>query len=869
MALIDTSKASSAFKLLQGKAHTSNLNELANEAISSGITMSAQRIFAENIHPTPNNSSNVGIVSAEIVLVLEAVSGSDTNQVGTPRAYRTKLGGSVPASLVGKINPVTNAVYAINDYVGSIIPQSFGVDFRPRLYSDAAATVEIPPSSAADWFIDCFAGVVTQEGQSEGASGFTLGANGRVRAYVYVGDFVSDAIGGVGTVNLISGSGTTVINTNIGGTAGYAVDLGGTLTQDTVIFGSDIHNLSLGTNVNRLNDFSVFTGNSIIMSAANDFSVNADNVMSLQSQTGSIILTAPAGAVFAADYSAGYSARSIVDKEYVDSVAAGLDPKASVRATTTSFITLSGAQTIDGVSVIPGNRVLVKDQGTAGVANGIYVVEVGTWTRSSDFDGTPASEVTAGSYFFVEEGTLYQDTGWVLATNNPITLNTTSLQFVQFSSAGVTNASNGLTKIGNNITLGGLLNVDVLIDGVNSFGVGFNDLAYFNVFSPNAVSLISDGQLELQALTGVLISGPTGAKYSADYAANYTNRSLVDKAYVDGTIGAAGTNGVATASNGLTKIGQNVVLGGTLTGDTEIIGSGQRVRIGYNSGSLSYTGIQNIELGSSQTMLLNSQTAVEIAGTNIVRLYSGDLSTTGFEVNFNASTGNAIITDNTSTKKGLQYAADYAANYTNRSLVDKAYVDGTIAAAGTNGVATASNGLTKIGQNVVLGGALTSNTTITGAYDFNIASATVNISDLTLTQTLNNSTAGYDLVVRNTATGHVEKISSTILTGSVPTIVDKNLIPTAGTSGNGIPTGLTITFTPSADSYVDVKVNGISVQLGTSSISGDAYFALPGSGGVVGRTITNITAADEFYWNATIAGYYLDNLDIVDFIYSV
>ena len=141
-------------------------------------------------------------------------------------------------------------------------------------------------------------------------------------------------------------------------------------------------------------------------------------------------------------------------KQYVDSVATGLDIKSSVRAATTANITLSGLQTIDGVVLVAGNRVLVKDQ-TTGSENGIYdVVDGGAWTRSSDADNSPTGEVTAGMFAFVEEGTIHADTGWVLATDNPITLGTTALVFSQFSNAGSFISGAGLYRVGNTVNIG-------------------------------------------------------------------------------------------------------------------------------------------------------------------------------------------------------------------------------------------------------------------------------------------------------------------------------------------------------------------------------------------------------------------------------
>ena len=170
------------------------------------------------------------------------------------------------------------------------------------------------------------------------------------------------------------------------------------------------------------------------------------NLSAAQVTVGSVIM----GSSSITGLSAPSANSDAANKEYVDSVATGLDVKASVRAATTSNIVLSGAQTIDGVAVIAGDRVLVKNQTTAS-QNGIYVAAAGAWSRSADADQD--AEVTAGMFTFVEEGTANADTGWVLSTDNPIVVGTTNLTFVQFSSAGVVLAGNGLQKIGNTISV--------------------------------------------------------------------------------------------------------------------------------------------------------------------------------------------------------------------------------------------------------------------------------------------------------------------------------------------------------------------------------------------------------------------------------
>lgn len=147
--------------------------------------------------------------------------------------------------------------------------------------------------------------------------------------------------------------------------------------------------------------------------------------------------------------------QDLVNKAYVDAARTGLDQKASVRAATTANITLSGTQTIDGVALIAGDRVLVQNQ-TTGADNGIYVVAAGAWSRATDADSS--AEVSAGLFTFVSEGTQNGNNGFTLITDDPITLGTTSLTFTQSSGAGQLTAGNGLTKTANTIDVVGTTN---------------------------------------------------------------------------------------------------------------------------------------------------------------------------------------------------------------------------------------------------------------------------------------------------------------------------------------------------------------------------------------------------------------------------
>ena len=152
--------------------------------------------------------------------------------------------------------------------------------------------------------------------------------------------------------------------------------------------------------------------------------------------------------------------------------AAGLDVKQSVRVATTANITLSGTQTIDTVSVVAGNRVLVKDQTTPS-QNGIYVVAAGAWTRATDFDST--AEVTTGAFTFVEEGSANKNTGWVLSTTGTITVGTTGIVFVKFSASSLSEGD-GITILGDTIS------VNYAEGLTTALGVLRADLGYFNTY---------------------------------------------------------------------------------------------------------------------------------------------------------------------------------------------------------------------------------------------------------------------------------------------------------------------------------------------------------------------------------------------------
>jgi hypothetical protein len=142
------------------------------------------------------------------------------------------------------------------------------------------------------------------------------------------------------------------------------------------------------------------------------------------------------------------SALQLATKQYVDSVAQGLNTKAPVLCATTTNITLSGEQTIDGITTSL-SRVLVKNQALP-ANNGIYLSSPTAWTRTTD---ASTWNQLVSAYVFVEEGTINADTGWVCTVDPGGTLGVTAVTWAQFSGAGTYTAGTGLTLTGTQFSI--------------------------------------------------------------------------------------------------------------------------------------------------------------------------------------------------------------------------------------------------------------------------------------------------------------------------------------------------------------------------------------------------------------------------------
>ena len=262
------------------------------------------------------------------------------------------------------------------------------------------------------------------------------------------------------TDNTVTINATGLANANLSGSAGIS---NANLANPTTTLGNST--LTLGAATTDITGLTSIVIDDITINGQT-MSTTAGNKDIVMSPHGTGTVTVPSGY----EDRSGFGDTSLANKAYVDQVAQGLDAKPSARAATTANLSASysngtagvgatltassnGALSLDGVSPVVNDRILVKDQ-TAAAQNGIYVVTtVGdgsnpfVLTRATPED--QPSELSGGSFIFVEEGTANGDNGYVFTHTGQPTFGTTALDVTQFSGAGQITAGAALSKSGN------------------------------------------------------------------------------------------------------------------------------------------------------------------------------------------------------------------------------------------------------------------------------------------------------------------------------------------------------------------------------------------------------------------------------------
>jgi hypothetical protein len=243
-------------------------------------------------------------------------------------------------------------------------------------------------------------------------------------------------------------------------------------------------------------------------------------------------------------------------KNYVDSAAQGIDWKASVRAATTANVTLASAlengDTLDGVTLATGDRVLVKNQST-GSENGIYVVKAsGAPDRSTDAD--TGAELTSNFAVFVEQGTTNADQGYVLTNDGAITVGTTALTFTQFTGLGQIVAGTGLDKNGNTLDIDSTVTTNDGTQTLTNKTINGSNNTITNVSLTSGVTgtlPVANGGTGITSLgTGIatFLETPSSSNLAAaltDEAGSGTVAFTTSPTFVTPTLGAATATSIA------------------------------------------------------------------------------------------------------------------------------------------------------------------------------------------------------------------------------------------------------------------------------------------------------------------------------------
>lgn len=144
------------------------------------------------------------------------------------------------------------------------------------------------------------------------------------------------------------------------------------------------------------------------------------------------------------------SPQDAATKNYVDGLAGGIDAKQPAVVVSVANVALSGLQTIDGVTLSGGQRVLLPAQSTPS-QNGLWLAASGAWTRPTDF---ASSSVQNGTYVLILAGSTYTGHGFLMTGTTAVTVDTTAQTWVEFTGATDISVTAPIVKTGNTLSLG-------------------------------------------------------------------------------------------------------------------------------------------------------------------------------------------------------------------------------------------------------------------------------------------------------------------------------------------------------------------------------------------------------------------------------
>ncbi len=398
--------------------------------------------------------------------------------------------------------------------------------------------------------------------------------------------------------------------------------------------------------------------------------------------------------------------QALATRGFVESVAAGLDPKDSCKVATTGNITLSGTQTIDGVSVSAGDRVLCIAQSDS-KDNGIYICAAGSWSRSSDM---AAGSNAAGASMFIEQGTANGDKGFVCTSNKGSdVVGTNDLSFSQYTGVSGIEAGAALTKTGDRLDVAvDDSSIEISSDAlrVKSGGISNDMLAGSvanNKLANSTISGVSLGgalnALSAAATGGITITSYNGSAAVSDLAINLDGSSLVTGSnglkintsgvgtlqIADAAVTAQKLSGSIPADklqldSAFAESGGKLVLASTVAGNGLALSSqvltidldGSTLALGSNGIKISDAGVDTAQLAD------DAVTAAKVANGAI-----NDAAMLADGVVANSKLAGSIPADKLNTGNGLQ----------DNGGVLQVKLDGSSLTNGSDGLAIATNGV--------------------------------------------------------------------------------------------------------------------------------------------------------------------------------
>lgn len=702
----------------------------------------------------------------------------------------------------------------------------------------------------------------------------------------------------VSACTITATNGLTKIGTN--------VTLGGTLTGNTNICGAG-NNINIGTVISKIGVLNLNT-NSVLILSTGTTEICPTGILTLDGSAISVKEVAN----YDTDKSSSYTLRSIPDVNYVTGLTSTVNLQsvldAGAEANNINNIVISsgadeysngwkmlstntteiygmeiGSNTTivyDDIKIANSNLCLLSSyygndgQSTlkAGVDNDVSLslralnttgYDVHTVVIKSDATGFTGA-VYDGDYSGKYVARSLVDKGYVDGEINSLT---------GVTSQAITGATNGLTKDGQDVVLGGILSAGgaTISGNSNIMCLGTIDSPLFQLYTDSCISTKfnnnvngdkfmllnnssavlyaedadSSSRLDVHEDNGIELtfSGTSNAMYYADnYSSLYTARSIPDVAYVTGLTSGIITEGITGATNGLTKVGQDVELGGSLTKLTDICGSSNSLSLGTTVSPITIFTV----CSNSGTTLSNNINGNKKLLLNNTSIKSHSETTTSYsEIEVHDSIGMLLTFSGTSN--ALYYDGDYSLMYNERTLPDVAYVTGitsTIETQVAEGITGATNGLTKIGQDVCLGGALTTDVIISGAHTLALSSLTAfntTATDIGLTGIVTATGA-----VHTTSTLGVSgatTISGTLTLNSVGDsdvgtddvmmidnngIVKKTAASTLGEDNNIyemtiVTTDVTLTTGSTYIQLVNSPTSGVTITLPANPINGQVF----------------------------------------------